>query len=58
MRLFSEATRLASFGVVTTLLTLGVIGEYLARMHFRIMRKPTYVIAEIVPPRDEISDSP
>jgi len=40
------------------LLTLGVIGEYLARMHFRIMRKPTYVIAEIVPPRDEISDSP
>ena len=40
------------------LLTLGVIGEYLARMHFRIMRKPTYVIAEVVPPRDEISDRP
>jgi len=40
------------------LLTLGVIGEYLARMHFRIMRKPTYVMAEIVPPRNEISDSP
>ena len=40
------------------LLTLGVIGEYLARMHFRIMRKPTYVIAEVVPPRNEISDSP
>lgn len=28
------------------LLTLGIIGEYLARMHFRIMRKPTYVISE------------
>lgn len=28
------------------LFTLGVIGEYLARMHFRVMRKPTYVIAE------------
>ena len=28
------------------LLTLGIIGEYLARMHFRIMRKPTYVIGE------------
>ena len=28
------------------LLTLGVIGEYLARMHFRVMRKPTYVISE------------
>lgn len=40
------------------LLTLGVIGEYLARMHFRIMRKPTYVIAEVVPPRNEVSDSP
>ncbi|MDD2818511.1 MAG: glycosyltransferase family 2 protein [Candidatus Nanopelagicales bacterium] len=28
------------------MLTLGIIGEYLARMHFRIMRKPTYVVAE------------
>lgn len=34
------------------LLTLGVIGEYLARMHFRIMRKPTYVIAETVSGHD------
>ena len=30
----------------TQLLTLGIIGEYLSRMHFRIMRKPTYVIRE------------
>ena len=29
------------------LITLGVIGEYLARMHFRIMNKPEYVIAEV-----------
>jgi len=28
------------------LFTLGVIGEYLSRMHFRIMKKPTYLIAE------------
>jgi len=28
------------------LLTLGIIGEYLARMHFRVMGKPTYVICE------------
>jgi undecaprenyl-phosphate 4-deoxy-4-formamido-L-arabinose transferase len=28
------------------LVTLGIIGEYLARMHFRVMRKPTYVVAE------------
>lgn len=28
------------------LFTLGVIGEYLARMHFRVMRKPTYVVRE------------
>lgn len=28
------------------LITLGVIGEYLARMHFRIMRKPEYVVIE------------
>lgn len=28
------------------LITIGIIGEYLARMHFRIMRKPSYVVAE------------
>jgi undecaprenyl-phosphate 4-deoxy-4-formamido-L-arabinose transferase len=28
------------------LFSLGVIGEYLARMHFRIMDKPTYVIRD------------
>src|SRR5436190_4203123 len=31
---------------------LGIIGEYLARMHFRSMERPTYVI------REEINDSP
>lgn len=30
------------------LITLGVFGEYLARIHFRIMRKPEFVIAERV----------
>jgi glycosyltransferase involved in cell wall biosynthesis len=29
-----------------TLFTLGVIGEYLARMHFRIMEKPVYCVRE------------
>lgn len=27
---------------------LGIIGEYLARMHFRMMERPTYVIRQIV----------
>lgn len=27
------------------LVTLGIIGEYLARMHFRIMGKPTYIVS-------------
>ena len=27
------------------LFALGIIGEYLARMHFRIMDKPSYVVA-------------
>ena len=35
------------------LVTLGVIGEYLARMHFRIMNKPEYVVAEIVEPQNQ-----
>lgn len=29
------------------LFALGIIGEYLARMHFRIMEKPSYVIREV-----------
>lgn len=29
------------------LVTLGVMGEYLARMHFRTMNRPEYVIAEV-----------
>ncbi len=31
------------------LFALGIIGEYLARMHFRLMEKPTYVIREETP---------
>lgn len=43
------ASTIAIFSGVQ-LLTLGIIGEYLARMHFRVMRKPTYVIREIADP--------
>lgn len=35
------------------LLALGVIGEYLARMHFRIMDKPSYVVREARLPEQE-----
>ena len=34
------------------LLALGIIGEYLARMHFRMMERPTYTVREEIPPRD------
>jgi undecaprenyl-phosphate 4-deoxy-4-formamido-L-arabinose transferase len=30
------------------LLALGIIGEYLARMHFRMMERPTYTVREII----------
>jgi undecaprenyl-phosphate 4-deoxy-4-formamido-L-arabinose transferase len=30
----------------TQLIVLGVLGQYLGRMHFRVMKKPTYTIAE------------
>ena len=30
------------------LFALGIIGEYLARMHFRLMERPTYVVREHV----------
>ena len=39
------------------LTTLGVMGEYLARMHFRIMRKPTYVVSEFTQVSDRDNDS-
>jgi glycosyltransferase involved in cell wall biosynthesis len=32
------------------LFALGIIGEYLARMHFRMMDRPTYAIREIIGP--------
>jgi undecaprenyl-phosphate 4-deoxy-4-formamido-L-arabinose transferase len=32
------------------LFALGIIGEYLARMHFRIMDKPTYVVSAATSP--------
>ena len=30
----------------TQLLVLGILGEYIGRMHFRVMNRPTYFIAE------------
>jgi undecaprenyl-phosphate 4-deoxy-4-formamido-L-arabinose transferase len=44
-------TFLASVVVIFSgaqLFTLGVIGEYLARMHFRIMRQPSYAVRRAV----------
>jgi glycosyltransferase involved in cell wall biosynthesis len=36
------------------LLALGIIGEYLARMHFRMMERPTYTIREEIIPHDKV----
>jgi glycosyltransferase involved in cell wall biosynthesis len=44
-------TFLASVTVIFSgaqLLTLGVIGEYLARMHFRVMEQPSYSVRTLV----------
>jgi glycosyltransferase involved in cell wall biosynthesis len=35
------------------LLALGIIGEYLARMHFRTMEKPTYTVREEIASHDK-----
>jgi hypothetical protein len=38
----------------TQLFAIGVIGEYLARMHFRMMERPPYAVrADLVPSPDE-----
>jgi undecaprenyl-phosphate 4-deoxy-4-formamido-L-arabinose transferase len=36
------------------LLALGIIGEYLARMHFRMMERPTYAVREEIVPSDKV----
>jgi undecaprenyl-phosphate 4-deoxy-4-formamido-L-arabinose transferase len=36
------------------LLALGIIGEYLARMHFRMMERPTYTVREKIAPQEKV----
>jgi hypothetical protein len=46
-------TFLASIIVIFSgaqLLALGIMGEYLARMHFRMMERPTYTVREETAP--------
>jgi undecaprenyl-phosphate 4-deoxy-4-formamido-L-arabinose transferase len=38
------------------LFALGIIGEYLARMHFRMMERPSYVVRETVPSKDSTTN--
>ena len=45
----SLAASLAIFSG-TQLLMLGVLGEYIGKIHFRVMNKPTYLIAETTSP--------
>jgi len=40
------------------LFALGIIGEYLARMHFRIMDRPTYTVRETTPGTTKSKDAP
>jgi glycosyltransferase involved in cell wall biosynthesis len=40
------------------LFALGVIGEYLARMHFRTMNRPAYAIRDVVKAEDTKSQNP
>ena len=51
------ASTIAIFSGVQ-LFTLGIIGEYLARMHFRVMSKPTYVVWESTDTITEAGSTP
>ncbi len=48
------ASSIAIFSGVQ-LFALGVIGEYIARIHFRVMKRPPYVVSEQVTKEDEIT---
>ena len=43
---FAFTTSIIAIFSGAQLLSLGIIGEYLARMHFRLMQKPSYVVQE------------
>jgi undecaprenyl-phosphate 4-deoxy-4-formamido-L-arabinose transferase len=39
------------------LMALGIIGEYLGRLHLNVNRKPQYTIRTVVANPDEVQDS-
>ncbi len=39
----------------TQMLSIGIIGEYLARMHFRLMERPTYIVRETAEQQSDAS---
>jgi len=51
------AAETALFGGLQ-LFAIGIIGEYIARLHFRTMGKPPYVIRDEVDNRTEIMRPP
>ena len=54
---FAFLSSLISILAGTQLFGLGVIGEYLGRMHFRSMQRPPYAVRQIVGDRSGPSDS-
>jgi undecaprenyl-phosphate 4-deoxy-4-formamido-L-arabinose transferase len=42
----------------TQLVALGIIGEYIGRMHIRLMERPSYLVSAQLPPRVPSSERP
>lgn len=51
---FTFLASMMSIFIGAQMFTIGIIGEYMARMHFRVMNKPPYVIGEQTAKTDEI----
>jgi glycosyltransferase involved in cell wall biosynthesis len=65
VRYFTSGSAVPGFAFIASLVAilagaqlfgLGVIGEYLGRMHFRSMQRPTYVVRETIEPDDPAED--
>lgn len=63
IRYFSDGGSVPGFSFLASIIAifsgaqlfaLGIIGEYLARMHFRSMERPTYLAAEMVEKGDSV----
>ncbi len=52
---FTTIASMVALFSAAQMLSIGILGEYLGRLHFRSMGRPTYVLAEDIGPDNEVN---